>query len=474
MRCTSISAILIGLLASCAGGRVDAPEPARDFSRDTVGLPPMPPGTIVAPLTLNRESAVAALEKEVPRKFGNINERIVLPDAARKSFAFAVTREPFTVRFAADTILLTSVIHYQGRGWLNPPIGPDINGECGTKGEPPRARLHLRVLPRLSENWKLRVVSKVDTIVPYSTTERDQCEVSFLQFDVTGKVLSGATAALRKLLPQVDRQLAMLDVRTPLEKIWVDLQQPIRVTDSLWLILQPSAVHLGRVRGSKESVGAQIGVTAAPRILAGPKPVVATVPLPPLGPIQDAEGFSMLVEGIFNYGVMSGVLTEKLSGQKVRAAGGTLEVKKVTAFGIGGGRMAVGVDFTGTARGRVWLLGTPRYEAATGLISVPDLDFDATSAGMLVQGVAWLKGDAIREFIREQTKVPAGDLMKQIQDLTVKEMNRELARGVRLEATIAASEPAGILVRADGLILRARATGAARLELGPELFTRKE
>ena len=117
--------------------------------------------------------------------------------------------------------------------------------------------------------------------------------------------------------------------------------------------------------------------------------------------------------------------------------------------------------------------GTPRYEAATGLISVPDLDFDATSAGMLVQGVAWLKGGAIREFLREQTKVPAGDLMTQIQTMAVKEMNRELARGVKLEATIAASEPAGILVRADGLILRARATGAARLELGPELFARQ-
>jgi len=474
MRFSSVPAGLLVVLVSCAGGRVDAPEPARDFSRDTIVLPPLPPGTIVAPLTLDRESAVAALENEVPRKFGDIDQRIVLPDAARKSFAFEVTREPFKVAFAADTILLTSVIHYKGRGWLDPPIGPDIQGECGTKGEAPRARLRLRVVPRLSENWRIRVRTMVDTIVPYSVTERDQCEVSFLQFDVTGKVLTGATAALRKLLPQVDRQLAMLDVRTPLEKIWVELQQPIRITDSLWLILQPSGVHLGRVRGSKETVGAQIGVTATPRILAGAKPVVASIPLPPLGPIRDAEGFSMLVEGNFAYDVMSGVLTERLKGQKVRAAGGTLEVRKVTAFGVGGGRMAVGVDFTGTARGRVWLLGTPYFEAATGLISVPDLDFDATSAGMLVQGVAWLKGDAIRVFIREQTKVPAGDVMKQIQEMAIKEMNRELARGVKLEATIAASEPAGIMVRADGLILRARATGAARLELGPELFQKAE
>ena len=75
--------------------------------------------------------------------------------------------------------------------------------------------------------------------------------------------------------------------------------------------------------------------------------------------------------------------------------------------------------------------------------------------------------------MREKTTVPAGDLMTQFQTRAVKELNRERARGVKLEATIAASEPAGILVRADGLILRARATGAARLELGPELFAKK-
>lgn len=79
----------------------------------------------------------------------------------------------------------------------------------------------------------------------------------------------------------------------------------------------------------------------------------------------------------------------------------------------------------------------------TGMVRVPDLDFDATSAGMLVQGVAWLKGDAIREFLREQATFSTTDVMKQIQDLVVKEMNTELARGVKLSAIIDSSAPAG-------------------------------
>jgi hypothetical protein len=477
MRVAIWTALVLPALASCGGGgRVDAPEPARDFSFDAdslPALPTLPPGTIVAPLALDLDAAVAALEQEVPRHFGNIEKRLPIAGSKRRSFAFEVDRGSFRVAFAGDTVLLSAVISYKGRGWYDPPIGPDINGECGTKGPRPRARLALRVVPRLSADWRLKVRTERVRVTPLTLTERDQCEVSLLNLDVTGKVMSAAEGALASVIPSLERQLAKLDVRTPLEKIWVDLQKPIKITDSLWLVLEPRGVYLGKMEGAKETVGAQIGISAAPLILSGPKPIVATTPLPALEPIREVEGFSMLVEGAFDYATMSAVLTQKLKKKKVAAAGGELVVKKVTVFGVGRGRLALGLDFSGTAQGRIWFQGTPRYDPATGMLSVPDLDFDATSAGMLVQGVAWLKGDAIREFLRDQATVSAGELMGRIQTMAVKEMNRELARGVHLSATIDKSEPAGMRVRPDAIVLRARASGSARLDLGPDLFKAK-
>jgi hypothetical protein len=63
--------------------------------------------------------------------------------------------------------------------------------------------------------------------------------------------------------------------------------------------------------------------------------------------------------------------------------------------------------------------------------------------------------------------------MGRIQAMAVKEMNRELARGVRLSAMINTSEPVGLRVRSDAIVLRARASGSARLDLGPDLFAAK-
>jgi hypothetical protein len=146
---------------------------------------------------------------------------------------------------------------------------------------------------------------------------------------------------------------------------------------------------------------------------------------------------------------------------------------KLTVTGIGSGRLALGVDFEGTDSGQLWMVGTPQYDPASGMLSVPDLDFEARSASLLVKGLAWLKADEIRAFLRSQAKIAAGEVLNRIQGMAVKELNRELAPGVHLSASIEKSEPAGILVHPDGLIIRARATGAARLELGAAIFAQK-
>src|SRR4026209_1516966 len=50
----------------------DAPPPVGESSHAPDALPALPPGTFVAPLTLQLAGARNALERIVPRRFGNI------------------------------------------------------------------------------------------------------------------------------------------------------------------------------------------------------------------------------------------------------------------------------------------------------------------------------------------------------------------------------------------------------------------
>jgi hypothetical protein len=170
---------------------------------------------------------------------------------------------------------------------------------------------------------------------------------------------------------------------------------------------------------------------------------------------------------------MSAQLARQFRSKSIKAGGGEFRLRSATLYGVAGGKVALGVNFEGTEKGLIWLVGTPKYDQGTGMITVPDLDFDASSAGLLIAGYAWIKGDDIRDFLRQQAKISAGDLLSRLQEMAVKQMNRTLARGVRLYATIGAAEPQALVVRPRDILVRARATGTARLEIGPELFEKR-
>src|ERR1044071_2039630 len=118
----SVSLLLGGSSFACGerGATVDAPAPQGEFSHDVDSLPSLPPGTIVAPLSLDLRGALAALERTVPRRFGNITQRLPLPGSKRKSYAFEIARDAFKVSFLGDTVVLGAVIHYKGRAWYDP------------------------------------------------------------------------------------------------------------------------------------------------------------------------------------------------------------------------------------------------------------------------------------------------------------------------------------------------------------------
>ncbi|MGH7561467.1 MAG: DUF4403 family protein [Gemmatimonadales bacterium] len=463
----------IGALGAC-GGYVDAPEPARDEDPAVQAPPRLPPGIIAAPLTLDLASALAALEAEVPRQFGTLTRRQRVGPRSRSSYAFFAERGPFSVGFAGDTVVLAATIRYRGRGWYDPPVGPTVTGSCGLSGASPRARLVLRVAAELTADWRLRTRTRLARMEPLTTQERDQCEISFLKLDVTGDVLKAAEGALRKALPVVDGQLALIDVRTPLEALWRELLDPIRVSDSVWLVLNPEGVSMGRLSGDREKVVAPIAIAARPGFVTGAKPVVASSGLPPLGQVVGWEGFAVQVEGRFDYPSVSDILTGKLRGVRLRAPGGTMVIRGVDVVGLGGGRVGMGVRFRGTAGGRVWLVGSPVYDTASRMIAVPDLDFHVSSAGLLVRGLAWLKADEIRTFLRREAWLPVDGLLRELEAVAEKETNRELARGVRLGADITGAEPIAIHATREGILLRARAVGTARLSLGPELFRKPQ
>jgi len=99
--------IATSALAAC-DGKLDVDAPAPAMMADTDTLPSLPSSTLDIPLTYDLSPVVAALEKAVPRKFGDITQRKQLKNP-RMAVAFEATRDPFSVSlqpmpFASDWV----------------------------------------------------------------------------------------------------------------------------------------------------------------------------------------------------------------------------------------------------------------------------------------------------------------------------------------------------------------------------------
>jgi hypothetical protein len=261
----------------------------------------------------------------------------------------------------------------------------------------------------------------------------------------------------------VDQKIASLDIRKRFEEWWHLLQRPIPLTDSVWLVINPSAVRMGTTVGVKRTLVTALGFSASPRVVSGAQPPTLETPLPPLYPAAVGNGLHILLEGVLDYSLASDLLKKALVGKIIEGKGQTLVVKDVRLFGIGGGKLALQVDFRGTVAGRIYFIGTPRYNPATKELFVPDLDYDVGSANMLVSSFEWLKHDDVRDYFRGHAQWPVTDIVAKGREQLAKGLNRDLAPGVRLTADV--KEIQGLSVHAQRRAIRLRARGDANARL---------
>ena len=456
-----ITVVALFALAACdAKLDVDAPAPA--MTADVDSLPTLPTSTLDIPLTYDLSPVVREVEKAVPRKFGDLADRKQLSNK-RIHIAFEATRGPFSVSLNGQTAHIASTVTYKGRGWYDPPLAPEISSSCGVNDTEPRARIALATDLRITSDWKLRGRTRVSRVEPYSNETRDHCRVTPLKIDVTERVLNATRTQIEKQRPMIDRKIASLDVRSRFENWWNLLQQPIQLTDSVWLVINPSAVRMGQTVGVKRTLITALGFSASPSVVTGQRPVVTTRPLPPLNPAAVGNGLHILIEGVIGYDLATELLRKHLNGKKIERSGQELVIKDVRLFGIGGGKLALELRFTGAAAGHVYFVGTPKYDLASNELFVPDLEYDVGSKNLLVSGVEWVKHDEVRDFFRSQARWSVGNVMQTGKEQLLKGLNRDLAPGVRLTAEVQQVQGLSVTARRSAIRLRAQADANARL-----------
>jgi hypothetical protein len=460
-------ALVVAALGCGLGGSVDAPAPAR--VADAVGdsLPVLPPSLVDAPITYDLGPAIANLEASVPHKFGDIQARKRSATNRRVTTAFAAERTPFEVKLEGTTVRVGTVLDYQGKGWYSAPLGAEVFGSCGMRAPRPRVVVELATTLRITQDWRLRGKSELTRVAPFSSERRDQCKVTIFKVDVTDRVVNSARSELEKRLALLDEKIATVDVRSHFDKWWRLLQRPIRLSDSVWLLLQPRRVHLGPIVGSARTVSLDVGLVGEPRVVTGPRPPDGTDLLPRLRreTAKHEQTLHVLLEGELSYDLANAILTKNVVGKRVRHGARWITIRDARLSGIGGGRVALALRFDGAASGIVYLVGTPRFDSETRQLYVPDLAYDVSSADLLVRGLEWMRRGDVQNLLRTRARFPVADLVEQARQRLERGMNRSLGKNARLVAQIATGDVLAVRATSGGILVRASANGSARLEV---------
>ena len=461
--------VLACLVWGCRPDKVAPPVPrAMGVWVDT--LPPVPRSFIDVPVRYDLAPALRWLETEIPATIGNLEERREIPDKKRMHYAFVVRRKPFHLSVGGRSATLQADVDYQGRAWYNPPVLPEVSASCGTDGKQPRARLTVETTVQLTSGWTLRPRSRAFAR-PLSPDGQDQCKVTFLKVNVTKKVMGAAQRALQDKLTDFDARLAAFDLPRESARIWNKLRSPLKLSDSLWLVIDPSAVRIGLLAMQGDTLVTTVGLSANPRVIGGPRPAASTRPLPaPEDSTSRPPELHLLTEGRLPYDVASSILSQELRGTVIRVGHQRLVVDILHLIGVGDGRVAVGLAVSGPAEGVLYAVGHPAYDTATAQLYMPDLEYDVGTKNFLTGTLAWLGGGAVEDFLRTRVRIKLAKVIAEGRDLVERNLNRELTDGVRLRTEIQSARVLGVRAAPNALLVRAVVMGKGEmiLELRPE------
>lgn len=456
-------ALALGLTATLAAG-TPAEEPA--------------PSILALPLRISASSLFARLRQETPTQASAMADWVEMPPGSGHFFHYRWTRGPLDMNWKGARFEATTRLDYGlEAGMRKRDVVPFSRSnqimslaQVGM-GTPSQLDLHLATSVRLGEDWRIHTETQV------TPTLVDGVKVPLVGIDLSkwvGQLLSaGIAQKTREFDTEVPRRL---DLGPLVRRLWSALAKPQALPGGeAWIEVAPVRFVVAPVATEGDGILLKVGLEARPRLGLGavppsPQAAAATaveLPLPPLAAADPGDGFRLALDGEFPFAEAQEMLAKVLVGKDLPLPGG-LGVRVAAArLDAAEGRPRLALDVTGALTGTVALGGTPQLDAATGDLTVPDLDyaFDAAgAAGGLAALAQRAMADRLRSELRNRARWNVGGLLRRLKRAGDAALNRSLAPGVGLAGALGEVRVDQVATTPQGFRLRMVASGSATLD----------
>jgi hypothetical protein len=232
----------------------------------------------------------------------------------------------------------------------------------------------------------------------------------------------------------------------------------------VYVLMQPEALAATPPRGEGTTLSTTVSVVVRPRLVVGDRPDVRPKPLPKAGGAAPGEGFRIQMVAELPFQVMDSVVRAQLAGRRFDIKGHRITVRGARLYGSGT-RLVLAATIAGDARGTLYFVGTPVFDAETQVVSVPDLDFSVESRDVLPEVAEWLLYDQLRDEMRKSARFAVGDRIAKIRRDVDAALDRQLSHGVRSTGRVKRITPLGVFVFSKSVAAVVQAEGDAQIHI---------
>lgn len=451
MKFNSAALIIVSVLFySCASIKPEAPTAVNE----TLTTPPAIVSNLNIPVEVDLNPYFLMAEKSVPSQYEGSENPC---EGLRYYYQFL--RSPFNISGNKDNINLSFEGKYKIKGsycakcfkencLLNTPTF-----SCGFDESLRRIEIAYSSKIKLLPDYRL---STATTLVKADAV--DPCKIGFVNIDITEKLLKEVKTQLNVLGKSVDSQVQAYNLKPYVIAFWNKLFEVQKVDEYGYLSLNPTAVSVSNLNMVGSKLNLTLGLACKPVFSVGYTPS-KPVDLPNLSNNGQQKGFNVYADLIANYNDLNVLLNNKLSGKEFDIKGKKVIVNNLQLSGIGKSKIALKLDFSGSKKGLVYLVGTPVFDSVKNTISIPDLSFELKSRNVLLKMANWLLNDKLTEKIKTAAVFDMNSIFTQTKISLQNQLNRKLTDNITLYGKVDSMSLKCIITSSEALFLRVLSIG---------------
>lgn len=346
-------------------------------------------------------------------------------------------------------------------------IVPKITASCGVPPESKRiVRIGINSKVNMLPDYRFHTDFKIREFDP-----ENRCRVFVVNYDVTDKIMGVARPRFEDLLNELDHKVAQVSIKSGVEKIWMNIQNPMKIGNFGYLKLNPQSLGLSNIHGEGTRLFTKIELSAFPTI--SNDTIVFLKPLPSLADSVNEDGFNIQFDFVASTDSLSNILTSTLLDRELKIGKKRFIVQKCSLRSIGNGKVSLKVDFTGSRKGYVFLIGTPTVDSNDASVSFPDLKFDAKTNSILLNVAKWILNEKITNLLREKSTFDFSEPLSKIKFDVTSKLNEPWANGVSPSGELNDIKVNSIYPLREKLLLRANLNGTLKVSLSGGLLSIK-